>query len=107
MSDEPERFVYGHITSVGLVGYGVWCLLTRKIAGSGGVASPVSFRIATAWGLAFISAGFFFWERYFWSRVLSGSWALNLFVVLEVVFLAATIVGLSLAAYWWVIVPVQ
>ena len=28
-------------------------------------------------------------------------------VVLEVVFLAVTIVGLSLAAYWLVIVPVQ
>jgi len=107
LADEAQRFVYGHITSVVLVGYGVWCLLSRKIAGSGGVASPVSFRIAMAWGLAFISAGLFFWTRYFWSGVVSSNWALNLTVVLEVVFLAVTIAALGLAIYWLVIVPVQ
>ncbi len=107
MADEAERFVYGHITSVVLVGYGVWCLLSGKVAGPGGSTTLVSPRVAAAWGLGFISAGLFFWTRYFWSRVVGSNWALNLTVVLEVVFLAVTIVGLSLAAYWWVIVPVQ
>ena len=63
--------------------------------------------MATAWGLGFISAGLFFWEWNFWSRVVSSNWALNLAVVLEVVFLTGVIVGVGLAMYWLVIVPVQ
>jgi len=107
VNDEPEASFYGHITSVVLAGYGVWCLLTGKIAGRGSFVSPVSFRVTVVWGVGFISAGLFLWTRYFWARVLSSAWALNVSAVLEVVFLIGTIVCLGLAMYWLVIVPVQ